>query len=764
MVQTSAPGSRLGAALSWLRAHDPDLAATRRAGRAALVIPSLYALCSQVIGSPTVATFASFASFSMLLLVDFSGPMTERLRAHLGLTVAWAVLICLGTLVAHQIWLAVVVTVVIAFLVLFCGVVSSVLAGASTAMLLAFILPVATPVPLSQLPERLAGAGLAAATAMLAISLLWPRPTRDPLGAPAARVCRAAARQLSDEADLPAGVPHAPGIRCRATAIETTAAADDLRTVFNATPYRPTGLSAGSRALVRLVDELTWLSRILADSTPPAAGRPCDVSAHQVRRAAAAVLDEAAALLDAPRSSPAALRSAADHLRAALDDMERSASVRLPVHEEGTGTPSRAHPVIGFLDLSFHAQKVGFATLQIASNVDRAAAAERRSWTDRLLGREPGAVTEPLASAHERAAAHLRPQSVWLHNSLRGALGLGIAVALVDLTSVERSFWVLLGTLSVLRSNALSTGQNAVRAVAGTVAGSLIGALLLKLIGHHGALLWVLLPFAVLLAGTAPSVISYAAGQASFTITLVVLFNIGMIPDWHIVLLRIQDIAIGCGVSLLVALFFWPRGATAAVNRALADAYTDGARYLTGSVAYALGRCGTGPAPSADAALEEGRTAAASARRLDDAFRNYLAERGAKPVPLADMSTLVTGVVALRLAADSVLSLWQCTEERDTEADRVVARLVILSAAGRVSRWYGDLADGLIRAAAIPDPLPRNPVAEDRLVESLRRDLTDERGQATATAIRIIWTADHIDTARRLQPGLVEAAAADIAS
>ncbi|SOF02294.1 hypothetical protein SAMN05446589_9421 [Streptomyces sp. OV198] len=94
----------------------------------------------------------------------------------------------------------------------------------------------------------------------------------------------------------------------------------------------------------------------------------------------------------------------------------------------------------------------------------------------------------------------------------------------------------------------------------------------------------------------------------------------------------------------------------------------------------------------------------------------------------------------------------------------MVARLVILSAAGRVSRWYGDLADGLIRAAAVPDPLPRNPVAEDRLVESLRRDLTDERGQATATAVRIIWTADHIDTARRLQPGLVEAAAADIAS
>ena len=51
--------------------------------------------------------------------------------------------------------------------------------------------------------------------------------------------------------------------------------------------------------------------------------------------------------------------------------------------------------------------------------------------------------------------------------------------------------------------------------------------------------------------------------------------------------------------------------------------------------------------------------AAAAARRLDDAFRGYLAERGAKPVPLAEVTSLVTGVGGLRLAADAVLDLWQ---------------------------------------------------------------------------------------------------------
>ncbi|WP_406213972.1 hypothetical protein [Streptomyces canus] len=51
-------------------------------------------------------------------------------------------------------------------------------------------------------------------------------------------------------------------------------------------------------------------------------------------------------------------------------------------------------------------------------------------------------------------------------------------------------------------------------------------------------------------------------------------------------------------------------------------------------------------------------------------------------------------------------------------------------------------------------------MAEAELVESLRRDLSDEDGRATDTAVRVIWTADHLDAARRLQPILAAAAGA----
>jgi hypothetical protein len=426
-------GERIREPFGWLRRHDPSLAATRRAGRTALVMPALFALCTQVIHSVTMASFAAFGSFAMLLLVEFTGPLVQRLRAHLGLAVAWAVLISLGTLVARVTWLAVLCTVVIGFLVLFAGVVSSVLAGSATALLLGFVLPVTSPVPLSQLPDRLAGAGLAAGAAMLAITLLWPRSSVDPLSAPAARTCRAAAAQLIAEAELLAKAKHAPdGKQHLTTAQQASEAAVELRRAFTATPYRPTGLSTSSRALVRLVDELTWLSAIMAEGAVPSDNAPrCDPEAHAARRAAAVVLERAADLLEDPRHAGLEpLRAASEELREAMAAMERGATVRLPVDRPVDGTDAQVREFLSVLDLSFRAQELGFATLQVASNVELAVEAERRSWFDRLLGREPGAVRQPLASARERATAHMEWHSVWLHNSLRGAVG-----------SASRSLW-----------------------------------------------------------------------------------------------------------------------------------------------------------------------------------------------------------------------------------------------------------------------------------------------------------------------------------
>src|SRR5215218_358097 len=166
-------------AVKWLRERDRGLVALRRAGRTALVMPAMFALGTEVIGNPTLATFAAFGSFAMLLLVDFAGPMRARLQAQAALAVAGGAFVCLGTLTSSSAWLAAIAMALVAFGVLFAGVVSSVLAGATTSLLLAFILPVSLSGPVSSIPDRVAGWGLASGAALLAVALLWPAPARD---------------------------------------------------------------------------------------------------------------------------------------------------------------------------------------------------------------------------------------------------------------------------------------------------------------------------------------------------------------------------------------------------------------------------------------------------------------------------------------------------------------------------------------------------------------------------------------------------------
>jgi uncharacterized membrane protein YccC len=738
----------------WLREHDRGFVALRRAARTALVMPAMFALGMEVIDNPIVATFAAFGSFALLLLVDFAGLMRARLQAQAALALTGAAFICLGTLASRSAWLAAVAMALVAFGVLFAGVVSSVLAGATTSLLLAFILPVSLPGPASSIPDRLAGWGLAAGAALLAIAFLWPAPARDPVRSAAIAACRALAERLRLKGAYLAG--EGPPKAERAAAVARAGdAVEKLRAAFFATPYRPTGLSTAARAVVRLVDELRWLNGIVAHAAPDPRRPTVFPYAAAVTTAAGAALDRGADLLDAPDRSPDDLHGALTELRDRLSALERAALLRLP---DGREPP--ASDVISALDPGFRAQEISFAVWQIATNVDLAAAAERRGWVDQLLGRRPAGFPGPLATAQERAESHVGRQSQWLQNSVRGAIGLGLAVLIANLSGVQHAFWVVLGTLSVLRSSALSTGQNVVRGLLGTVAGFVVGGLLVVLIGTNTTVLWLALPLAILFAGLAPAAISFAAGQAAFTLTLLILFNLLAPEGWRIGLVRIEDVAIGGAVSVAVGFLFWPRGAGAALGKALAEAYADSAAYLAAAVRFGIGRCDT-VAPSVAAPTGEAMRAASAARRLDDTFRSYLAERGAKPVPLAEVTGLVTGVAGLRLAGDAVLDLWQHGD--DGGGDRAAACRELVASSEEMTGWYRDFAGSLAGRGHVPEPLDHDARADQRLVEAVGHELRGEDGEATATAVRVIWTGDHLDAARRLQAMLAEPARTAVA-
>lgn len=727
-------------------------------------MPSLFALGDKVIANPSMAYFLAFGSFAMLLMVDFAGTLLDRVRAQTLLGLSCAVLICLGTLVSRSTVLSVLGMFVVGFAVLFSGVVSSVIASASIPLLLSFILPVTVPGPVSQIPDRVAGWGLAAAVSLVAITVLWPAAVAYPVEGRGIDACRALAARiraeilwiLGDGSDESTSVYEQA--RSRADASVAT-----LEKLFLATPYRPTGLSTKARAEVRLVDELRWLAGVVLRARPALHSAAANEPVCAVKLAAADVLDAAAAAL--------ASDGAADVLeqaRAGLHDALRA----LETHTTGVpvGQPeliahdsSLATTVVSALDPSFRAQELAYVTDQIATNVEFAVAASRRSWVQRLLGRQPAGFSGALASVRERALAHAEPSSSWLHNSLRGGSGLGLAVLVADLTSVQHGFWVVFGALAVLRSNALSTGQNVLRGLLGTTVGFVIGGALVALVGTNTTLLWVILPIAVLCGGLAPSAISFAAGQAAFTLTLLVLFNLLVPEGWRLGLIRVEDVAIGGAVSLAVGLLFWPRGAGADLGRALGRAYVDSSGYLADAVAFGVACCDSS-GPPVGPPRAQATKAAASARRLDDTFRGYLAERGQKKIALAEVTTLVTGVVGVRLAADAVLDLWD-DDIRTAPAggQRAAARRELLDTAAGLTAWYGRFAASLAGAADVPEAMPADADADSRSVQTVASDLRDGDGHATATGVRVIWTGDHLDAVRRLQESLVAPAKAAMA-
>ena len=69
--------------------------------------------------------------------------------------------------------------------------------------------------------------------------------------------------------------------------------------------------------------------------------------------------------------------------------------------------------------------------------------------------------------------------------------------------------------------------------------------------------------------------------------------------------------------------------------------------------------------------------------------------------------------------------------------------------------WYARFAASLAGTEPVPDPLPRDEVADGRLVDAVGRDLRDSDGHATAIGVRVIWTGDHLDAVRVLQGSLV---------
>jgi len=99
--------------LAWWRVW--SLPAAMRVLRAVLVIPSLFALTYEGFGNLQMALFAAFGGFASLVVASFGGSSRDKIVAHLGLAVTGSIALVIGTVVSGIEWLAVLVTIPVAF-------------------------------------------------------------------------------------------------------------------------------------------------------------------------------------------------------------------------------------------------------------------------------------------------------------------------------------------------------------------------------------------------------------------------------------------------------------------------------------------------------------------------------------------------------------------------------------------------------------------------------------------------------------------------
>jgi uncharacterized membrane protein YccC len=540
-----------------------------------------------------------------------------------------------------------------------------------------------------------------------------------------------------------------------ARADAANAGVGDFRRSFVATPDRPTGPTGSAEALAFLVDQLDW-SLSFASPTPggiDARSEPCREENREVMAAAVAVLRASAANLDGERRQPDLDRL--DRAREAVTRTLVQRVVNSPALQEEAALRAALEPSFRMRELSYAAREVGVNALRASGAVAPGVEGPTQASVDRLprwrgLARQ---AQSALRATEKLVVAHISLRSASFRNSLRGAVGLAAAVLIGQLASLQHSFWVVLATLSVLRSNALGTGSTVLQALAGTAAGIVIGAALIVAIGTDKAVLWALLPPAILLAAYAPRAISFAAGQAGFTIVLFILFNIIQPSGWTVGLVRVEDVGVGFAVSLAVGLLFWPRGVGDLLRESLGAAYARSADY----VASATRRLIAGGAGSTETAVQPARQIArGAANRLDDAFRDYLAESSTHQGNLEGVATLVAGTTRVRLAAYSLSTLTpapaggpridQCAEALAADVDALRS-------------WYVSLADALVERTAIPPPHPRDDDDDRQVVRCVRQALAAGDGAMVGSALTLVWASQHLDNLRQLGARLIQPAA-----
>jgi len=586
----------------WLTRHDPGLVALRKALRVTVAACVGFFVCQYAIGLSTLATYAVFGTIAFGVLSDVSGPPAQRTRTYLGAWPVALVLVAIGTATARSTPAAVVGMLVVGFAVAYAGVGGPRIAGVANGLQLFYVLPCFPPYDPASLPERLIGLTIGIGLVAAADRLLWPAGAPEPFRTRLADAVDAVAHYVTG---LPADGPREAA----------EAAVQALRPSGLPPAVRPTGPGRRDRALTHATAELRTMlvrARLLAHLLPDLGDSAARAAAGAVLTTTGDALARCSAALrgtgQAPESGPLAA-GVAEYLEGRVERM----APRL--------TGDELPPVVRIGGLT---AAVGDAALGLVFAV--------RSGT----GAPPDTTAAPTSAWYldmptallwwRRLAAHLTPRSVYFQNAVRLALGLAAARLAADLLDLNHGFWVLLATLSLMRTSAIASGLALIPAFLGTLGGALVAAGVLAVIGDDTLVYAVVLPVAMVVTFAAGPLFGPAAAQFGFTIVVSVLFAQLAPTTWKLAEVRLADVVIGGLIGALIGAAVWPRGGAGEVRRSAALCLRSAADELVASV-----RALTGTPVREQAPLGQHRMRPDPARRVAVLFDITYAQYRSEP-------------------------------------------------------------------------------------------------------------------------------------
>ncbi|WFE49041.1 FUSC family protein [Micromonospora sp. WMMD1155] len=594
----------LATLLDRLRRRDPGYAVLRRGARLTLVASVVFYGCRYGVGSPVLATYGLFGTIAAGAFARLPGPAPQRARILItSLPVVWA-LIAAGSALAWSTWAAAGGMLVIGFLVAFGGVGNPRLVGWASAFQLFYILASFPPYQPDTLPQRLGGVTLAIVLLAVAEVLLWPDPVpvsyRQRLAEAADGVAAfldTAARTLTE--------PHVDDTGRDARRRRAYDVVGPLDLARNPPAWAPTAAGAQDRALricaVALRDVLAEADRLTAD-----------VPAEPIPDLAAARL----------------LRVGADTTRAAGRSLTPGgAAVDLGGLDAAIGRAEAAYPVGGGdgRDAPDVPRLCRDATaLALAEQVRVFAVGARLATGSRLDGVDAPPGLFDYARHHQwtlywwQFRSHLAPRSAHLHSSVRLAVALAVARVAAGLLNLTHGFWVLLATLTVLRTSAADTRSALRPSVLGTIVGALVSGAVM-LVVDLPIVYAVVLPVTLILAFGVGRLLGAVWQQALLTVLLTVVFAQLGPEGWRLAEARLVDVLLGAVIGVLAGVAIWPRGAGH-------DLRQNAARYLAASAdaVEQTVEAVLGDAPSPQRAIDRVR------RRMvltDSSYCQYHSER-----------------------------------------------------------------------------------------------------------------------------------------